>query len=260
MIKKMSNEDYRKAKGIANSDLKYLEISPLHYEAYKKGLFSYENDNFTIGDLVHSMVLEPQRTQKEYCKEEFEGCELNKNTKAYKEAKAKFLEENKNKIIIPKKDWEEAEKMARNVKAIAGNLFQGGEPELSIFTTDRHGIVRKCRPDYYNKKLGLVIDLKTTSAKSDDEFQKALWNFKYHWQQYWYMETLRLAGLPINKFIFVVVSKAPEHLVWVVELADEWIEIAEVEVEELINSYVRFLQTGEADVVKKIKLPYWVKK
>jgi len=259
-MKVMTNKEYREAEGISSTDLKYLAISPKHYEAYKEGLFTQENNqNFVFGDAFHSLVLEPDRFEKEYAVEDFEGCNLNKNTKAYKEAKAKWLESVGDRKILSKSEYEELLKMKAVVDKLASPLFKGGKAELSFFETDRHGIVRKCRPDYYNEELGLVVDLKTTSARSDEEFQKALWNFKYHWQQYWYSEVLKLAGKPVNSFVFVVVSKSPEHLAWVVELEPEWLEIAEKEVEEVINEYVRYLQSGVTNVVKKISLPYWVK-
>lgn len=260
MSKKISNEAYREAKGISSSDLKYLDISPKHYEAYKEGLFSYNNQNFILGDAFHSMILEPERFDDEYVVEDFKGCDLNKNTKAYKEAKAEWLESVGDRQIISKNDYDELLKMKAVVNKLASPLFKDGEAELSFFAEDRHGIVRKCRPDYYNEKLGLVVDLKTTSARSYEEFKKSLWDFKYHWQQYWYSEVLKLAGKPVNKFVFVAVSKAAPHLAWVVELEPEWLEIAETEVEEIINEYVRYLQSGVAQVVKTVDLPYWVKK
>jgi len=256
----MTNKEYREAQGISSTDLKYMAISPLHYEAYKDGLFSVENQNFTFGDAFHSLVLEPERFEKEFVVENFEGCNLNKNTKAYKEAKAKWLESVGDRQILSVAEYEELQKMKAVVDKLASPLFKGGKAEQSFFATDRHGIVRKCRPDYYREDIGLVVDLKTTSARTDDEFQKSVWNFKYHWQQYWYQEVLRLAGKPVNKFVFVVVSKSPEHLAWVVELDDSWIEVAEQEVEEVINGYVRYLQSGVADVVKKLELPFWVRR
>jgi len=256
-MKKLSNELYRKEKGISSSDLKYLAISPLHFELYQKGYFQQEdNKNLIFGDAFHALVLEPDRFEKEFAVEDFEGCNLNKNTKAYKEAKAKWLEEVGDRNIISADDFKELEKMRDITLALASPLLNG-EKEVSVFATDRHGIVRKCRPDVYNKDLGLIVDLKTTSAKNDYEFQKAVVDFKYHWQAYHYMETLRLAGLPANKFIFIVVSKSKEHMTWIVELDNKALEVASTEVEELINSYVRYLQTGEANVVKTLSLPSW---
>jgi hypothetical protein len=261
MNKKLTNSEYREAKGVSASDLKYMAISPLHYEAYKEGLFSQEDNQALIfGDAFHSLVLEPERFEKEYAVENFEGCNLNKNSKAYKEARTNWLESVGDRKILSANDYETLCRMKAVVDKIASPLFQGGEPELSFFIEDRHGIIRKCRPDYFNEDLGIVVDLKTTSAKTEEEFQKSIWNFKYHWQEYWYREVLRLLGKDIKKFVFVAVSKAQPHLCWVVELEPEWLEIAEKEVEEVVNSYVRYLQSGIADVVKKIDLPYWIKK
>jgi len=259
-MKMISNKEYRDAKGISSTDLKYMSISPKHYEAYKEGLFTQEhNQNFIFGDAFHSIVLEPERFEQEYAVENFEGCNLNKNTKAYKEAKAEWLKSVGDRNILSEAEYKELLKMKAVVDKLASPLLKGGVAERSFFNEDRHGIIRKCRPDYYNEDLGLIVDLKTTSARSDDEFQKSLWNFKYHWQQYWYSEVLRLAGKPVNGFVFVVVSKSPEHMAWIVELEPDWTLVAENEVEEVINEYARYLKSGLTTVVKKMPLPYWVK-
>ena len=247
----MTNEEYQEAKGISASDLKLLEISPLHLK--HKDLFKFESEVFDLGSLVHKMVLEPDDVDKEFVK----MPEFNLRTKAGKEDKAKFEEENKEKTIISPADWERAEKMAFNIKAIAGNIISKGIKEESFFATDEYGIVRKCRPDCYIEPLGVVIDIKTTQSTKPFDFQKAIYEYRYHYQAYWYLKTLKLLGKKANQFIFIAVKKKEPFMVRLFRISDNAINRAEVEVEELIKSYVEFLESGRAEVVEDIDLPNW---
>ena len=247
----MTNKEYHQAEGISSSDLKLLEISPLHL--HKKELFKFESDVFDFGSLVHKMVLEPEDLEKEFIK----TPEFNLRTKAGKEEKAKFEEENQNKTIISPADWEKAEKMSKNILAIAGNLIKKGKCEESFFAKDEYGLTRKCRPDCYIEALGVVIDIKTTQSTKPYDFQKAIFDYRYHYQAYWYLKTLKLLGKRANQFIFIAVEKKEPFMVRLFRISEDAINRAEMEVENLIQSYVKFLETGKAEIVEEIDLPNW---
>ena len=247
----MTNKEYHQADGISASDLKLLEISPLHLK--NKHLFTYESDIFDLGSLVHKMVLEPDDLANEFVK----MPDFNLRTKAGKEDKAKFEEENKDKTIISPNDWERAEKMANNILAIAGNLIKKGKCEESFFIEDEYGLIRKCRPDCYIEPLGVVIDIKTTQSTKPYDFQKAIYEYRYHYQAYWYLKTLQLAGKKANQFIFIAVEKKEPYMVRLFRINEAAINRAEMEVENLIYSYVEFLKTGKAEIVEEIDLPNW---
>ncbi len=249
--KEMTNSQYHSSEGISSSDLKLLEISPLHLK--HKELFTYESDAFDFGSLVHKMVLEPETLEDEFVK----LPEFNLRTKAGKEEKAKFEEENKGKIVISPSDWEKAERMARNINAIAGNLIKKGKCEESWFVEDEHGLIRKCRPDCYIEALGVVIDIKTTQSVRPYDFQKSIYDYRYHWQAYWYLKTLKLAGKKASQFIFIAVEKKEPFMVRLFRISDSAISRAEMEVENLISGYAEFLRTGKAEVVDEIDLPNW---
>ena len=248
---KMTNKEYHETEGISSSDLKLLEISPLHF--HKKELFKFESNVFDFGSLVHKMILEPEDLENEFVK----MPEFNLRTKTGKEEKSKFEEENKNKVVITPADWEKAEKMAENVLAIAGNLIKKGKCEESYFVEDEYGLIRKCRPDCYIEPLGVVIDIKTTQSTKPYDFQKSIYEYRYHYQAYWYLKTLELAGKKANQFIFVAVEKKEPFMVRLFRVSKEAINRAEMEVENLIQNYVKFLETGKAEIVEEIDLPNW---
>ncbi len=247
----MTNKEYHSADGISSSDLKLLEISPLHL--HKKELFKFESDVFDFGSLVHKMVLEPEDLDKEFVK----LPEFNLRTKTGKEEKAKFEEENQGKTIISPADWEKAEKMSKNILAIAGNLIKKGKCEESFFAKDEYGLIRKCRPDCYIEALGVVIDIKTTQSTKPYDFQKAIFDYRYHYQAYWYLKTLKLLGKRANQFIFIAVEKKEPFMVRLFRISEDAINRAEMEVENLIQNYVKFLETGKAEIVEEIDLPNW---
>jgi hypothetical protein len=252
----MTNEEYHAADGISASDFRLLEKSPLHYE--HKELFKLEGSQFDLGSLVHKMVLEPDTLGEEFVKEDFEGCYLNKNSKAYKEAKALFLEEYEGKTVVPVNVWEQAERMTENVMAIAGGLLRGGEAERSFFVEDNlYEVTRKCRPDYYLEEMGVVIDLKTTSDGSEHGFSKSLYQYRYHRQAAYYLDTLQMAGHNAETFIFITVETSKPHMVDVWEIDPLSVQAGRDNYTELLMQYHNYKKKGIANVVKQISIPDW---
>jgi len=252
----MTNKQYHAAPGISASDFRLLELSPLHLE--HKELFKLEGAQLDLGSLVHKMVLEPDDVLKEFAPEDFEGCDLNKNSKAYKEAKAAWLESVGDRTVVPKDVWEQAQRMADNVKAIAGNLFQNGQAEESFFVKDDlYGITRKCRPDYYREDIGVVIDLKTTKDGSAYGFGKSIYDYRYHRQAAWYLSTLQMAGKKVDKFLFVTVETSKPYMVAVWEIDLPSIEAGRANYEKLLMQWQQYQNSGVASVVHPIGIPDW---
>jgi len=253
MKKNMTNQEYHEAKGISSSDFRLLEKSPLHL--HLKENFKLSGNAFDFGSALHKLVLEPNEFNEEFAI----APDLPKNTKAGKEAYKKFLEEVGDKTVITSTEYKQIELMTKNVNAIAGGLLQGGKAETSHFVTDKDGIVRKCRPDYYNEDLGLVIDVKTSKDSSIYGFKKAIYEYRYHRQAAWYLDTLQLNNKNASRFIFIVVEKTAPYMVSVYELNQEAIEKGREDYQRLLSEYVEYLETKKAKVVKDIGLPEWAK-
>ncbi|SFP23922.1 PD-(D/E)XK nuclease-like domain-containing protein [Hydrogenimonas thermophila] len=254
-MQQMSNAEYRAKDGISSSDFRLLELSPLHYVHRER--FKLEGKQFDFGTLLHAMVLEPETLSNEFVKEEFDGCRENKNSKKYREAKAKFLEENAGKQVVAVDEWETAERMAENIRAIAGGILSNGVAERSIFAKDDLGFTRKCRPDYYLQKAGIVIDIKTTKSVDPYSFEKAIYDYRYHRQAAWYLDTLKLAGYPAETFIIVAVEKQSPYLVRIYQLEQEAIEAGRENYLYHLERLKKFLDTGVGQVAEPISLPAW---
>ena len=252
----MTNAEYHAAPGISSSDFRLLELSPLHLE--NKELFKLEGAQFDLGSLVHKMVLEPDDVLGEFAPEDFPGCELNKNSKAYKEAKADWMESVGDRTVVSKDVWFQANSMAFNVKAIAGNLFENGQAEESFFIEDDlFEVTRKCRPDYYREDIGVVIDLKTTKDGSAYGFSKSLYDYRYHRQASYYLSTLQMAGKKVDKFLFVTVETSKPYMVSVWEIDEASIEAGRANYENLLMQWQQYKQSGVASVVHPIGIPDW---
>ena len=253
MKTELSNEEYHKAEGVSSSDFRLLEKSPVHYE--NKNLFKLSGKQFDLGSLVHKMVLEPTTIGDEFIKEDFEGADLNKNSKAYKEAKADFVAQCEGLMVIPVDVWEQAENMTKNVIAIAGGLLQNGVAEESFFVEDdTFEITRKCRPDFYREDLGLVIDLKTTGDGSEYGFSKSLYDYKYHRQAGWYLDTLSKAGINAKRFIFITVETKKPYMVDVWEIDPVSLQVGREKYERVLKSYLDYKNGGDVKMLKTISL------
>lgn len=270
----MSNEEYHAHEALSASGLNLLKESVIHFK--EKQLFGFDSAQFVLGSLVHKMVLEPETLDEEYIKEDFEGANLNKNSKAYKEAKANFIEQCEGLIVIPVDLWDKAERMCKNVMEITeylgrGGLFHGGIAEDNIFssevvevTSDDGEVVKitidkKCRADCYRPDLKLVIDLKTTRDGEEFAFSKSIEKFGYHMQAPWNIDMHNECGRPATRFINVTVDSTAPHMVRVYEVDAETLEAGRAEYRSYLEDLARYKAFGEINIIKKIGLPEWRK-
>ncbi|HHO42818.1 MAG TPA: hypothetical protein ENN12_05650 [Epsilonproteobacteria bacterium] len=199
------NEEYHSRDELSASQIKTLLNNP--YEFLHPQEIS--SKNLDIGSALHKLVLEKEDFYKEFAV----APDANKRTIAGREEFEDFMEANKGKRILTKQDFELCEAMAEAVlQSPSANILQGGVAEASFFG-EIDGVKTRCRPDYYNEDLGLVIDLKTTDDASPDAFSKTIANYGYYIQAPFYLDTLKSAGYKADKFLFVVVSKKEPHMV-----------------------------------------------
>lgn len=249
---KMSDKEYFAVDALSNSDFRLLKESVLHYQ--HKELFPLSGSSLTLGSAVHKLVLEPQSFNNDFIIEDFEGADLNKNTKAYKEAKAKWLESVEDREVLSIDTFKQVEKMAINVKAIAGGLLQSGIAEHAFFS-EFDGIPVKCKADYYIESAGVVIDLKTT--KSIKDFKKSILDYGYATQSAFYTDVITSLGKRADRFIFILVETTAPYMVSVQEMSFESIEEGRAIYSELIQTWKDYKKDKIVNVVKITGLPEW---
>lgn len=146
-------------------------------------------------------------------------------------------------------------------------LFAEGQAEASLYWTDTEtGIRCRARPDFIPaRSFGgrrLFVDLKTTKDSNPAKFARSVADYGYHVQQVWYTDGAREIGLDDNcGFVFVNVDVEPPHLVSVVQLDAEAIEIGGDIKRRALRTYARCAETGVwpgwSDDITTISLPNW---
>lgn len=179
----MLDEDYFGAEGISSTDLKqWLKLTPLEWRHWKANGMTL-TDSMTLGSAMHCAVLEPDfyegryavyrgRRQggewEQFSRENYEKTILTQNQQLVVEAAMDFMRGN--------------HKLHR--------IISDGDSEVSYFTKDLYGNIRKARADWIGKLGGqnVIIDLKTTAALDDRSLAKTLANMRYHVQAAWYLD------------------------------------------------------------------------
>jgi len=251
-MQKMSDKEYFSIPSLSNSDFRLLSESVLHY--INKELFPLESASLTLGSAVHKLVLEHERFNEDFIIEDFEGADLNKNTKLYKEAKKKWLDSVGDREVLSKDLFEQVTKMARNVKAIAGGLLQNGLPEQAFFS-DFDGVPVKCKADYYIESAGVVIDLKTT--KSIKDFKKSVLEYGYGTQSAFYTDVISSLEKKADRFVFILVETSKPYMVSVQEMSFESIEEGRSIYGEHLKTLQDYNKDGVVNVIKTTGYPEW---
>ncbi|MBR8461508.1 PD-(D/E)XK nuclease-like domain-containing protein [Campylobacter sp. faydin G-140] len=259
----MNIKSYHSRPEISKSDLDLLAKSPYHFK--HKAEFKDESKALVLGSAVHKLVLEPLDFKNEFIIEPI--CD--KRTKDGRAIYEKFKNEANDRYILTPSEYELALNMAKSVLDMkqTGAFLRDGLSEQSYFSTIDDVAVR-CRPDFYNEKLGLVIDLKTTSDASASGFAKSVANFNYHIQNAFYTDILRANNKVVNSFLFIAVESKKPFMVGFYVLDDEAIEQGRKRYKELLNLYKICLKRDEwwgyaefdgerINAVRELSLPAW---
>lgn len=249
---KMTDEEYFKSGELHNSDFRLLAESALHFA--NKDLFKLGGGKFTFGSALHCHVLEPDHFDERYAVETFEGSTLNKNSGAYKTAKASWIESAKGKDILSVDDHEKIKKMTTNVKAIAGQLLTGGDAEVAMFG-EIDGVMMAGKADYINHDLGYIFDVKTTASIS--KFGQSAVDYNYLSQSALYIDIMKRITGKEYKFAFILIESASPHMVSIQTAGQDMIEIGRSIYGDMITKYKLWRDEGIVDIEKRVRLPKW---
>lgn len=267
----MTNKDYHAHKAISKSDIDVFLQSPKKFALKKAGkLASDDSPALLLGSAVHKLILEPSDFESEFIVEP----KIDKRSKEGKAAYSDFLELAFGKEILSPTLYEQASAMS---KAVLGNktaqkFLKDGFAERSFFSTYK-GQEIKCRPDYYNQALGLVVDVKTSANAS--EFDRSVANFNYHIQQALYSDILGANGLAVNGFVFVVVEKTAPYVVRFCELSENAVAFGRECYQNALDKIIALKEQNlefpdfaelsidengkiEQKIIETIDLPAWV--
>lgn len=250
----MKDEDYFGAAELTNSDFRLLAESALHHE--HKELFKLEGGKFVFGSALHCSVLEPHLFGERYAVETFEGSTLNKNSKAYKEAKEEWLKTTAGKQILTADQAEQIKRMTENVMAIMKPFLTGGEAEVAIFA-DMDGVLMSGKADYINHNLRYIFDLKTT--QSIKKFGTSAVDFNYVSQAGLYPDLMEKVTGEKYSFAFILVETTAPYMVSLQTAGGDMIEIGRSIYTEMIGRYKAYRDDNQVSIEKVVRLPQWYK-
>ena len=262
--KNISNKEYHARPEISKSDLDLLARSPLHLKM-KNELKSEPTKALLLGSAVHKLVLEPKDFSNEFSVEP----DVDKRTKEGKAIYNDFLENLGDKTSLDIDTFGSAVEIANSVNSMRETaiFLKDGLAEQSYFS-EVEGVAVKCRPDFYNEKMGAVIDLKTTSDASPTGFARSVGSFNYHIQAAFYSDILRSLGKEVNYFLFIAVETKAPYFVGFYELDAAAIEQGRKTYLELLELYKYCRERDEwwgyakkdgdkINAVQTLSLPTW---
>jgi exodeoxyribonuclease VIII len=203
---------YHAAPGWSKSDLDLITRSPAHWKYGERE----ETPAMRLGTAVHTAVFEPNRWEYRY------ACTTGRRTAA--------VDADPARILLSAADWELCQRIRETVwrHPTCQDLFRDGQAEYSGWWRDPEtGLLCKCRPDW--SRPGLLVDLKTASDASPAGFFRAVERYRYHVQAAYALEGWPQAGGdPADRFLFVVVEKAPPYAVAFYDLSPMLLDAARV--------------------------------
>lgn len=260
----MTLKDYHNLSEISKSDLDLLAKSPLHFKR-KQELKSEPTPALMLGTLAHKLILEPDDFKNEFLIEPV--CD--KRTKEGKALYAELLANLGDKTLVSQEQFNTASNIAKSVLELdIAKVFLSDGLAEQVYFGEIEGVAVRARPDFYNEKLGAIIDLKTTSDASPSGFSKSVANFNYHVQNAFYAEILRQNDKPVNHFLFIAVETKAPHFVGFYELDGDAVDLGVRRYTELLNLY-KFCRErnewwgyakkdgDEIKAVQTLSLPKW---
>lgn len=254
-IEKLEKEhglNYYNVDCLSATGIKKIIKSPKAYQYFMEEA-SKKTKDLVIGQLLHCMILEPDKVTERFKRAEFSGTTTEGKAERA-DAKAKGLE------LVPASDFDECVEMAESVlnHETAGVLFteelkRNCEVEY-YFTKDVNGTTIPCKAKADQRFLfpdgsACILDIKTCRDEflHPEELQKVIFNMGYYIQAAWYLDNDKLCNPdnPANDFYFVFVSKSQPHLVTVFRLDEAWIELGRKEYQKGMEIYAECLRTGE---------------
>ena len=215
-----------------------LSKNPAAYKAYLDAPRE-ETKALRIGSLTHAFVLEPETVSSRFA---MLPDDIDRRTKAGKEAYEAFTLGAAGKIVVPSEDWGICANVAMSmVKAIAALGLNITATEL-MMTVDYCGVCVKSAIDAIaTDKNGdeWIIDLKTTADEASPKaFMNTARSYRYPLQAHFYRTVYHIqTGKRTKGFIFIVTEKDAPYLTASYQFGPELMTYASMDFEQAVAAY-----------------------
>jgi exodeoxyribonuclease VIII len=231
-------KQYRAFPAFNQSAAKHILTSPAHYQAYINTP-QEETKALKFGTFVHSAVLEPHTLDDLYVT----APDVDRRTKEGKATWSDFCEHNAGKTIL---DYEESAlghlvaSSARHALKTHGVVFD--ETEV-MYHVDYNGVPLKAAID--GVAGDYLWDIKTTDDASAAGMLKAIRNYRYNLQAYWYRLVYELAtGKRPLGFRFLFIEKEPPFAWSICEVGPDLMSYAVSDFEKAVSLYKSCTESG----------------
>lgn len=245
----LSFEMYQALPGCSVSRAKALASYCPAYVAWLRD-HERETDSIKLGKALHHIWLEAN-----------DGHYQKKLDGRTKEGKAQVAEVPGERLISGS-DWDclqgMLDSLGRSKLALSLN-HDAKYRELSAHF-DYAGALCKMRADAV-VEAKLAWDLKTINDVSDASINRAILNYRYYWQAWFYSYGLQQLDIYAPHFGFVFVQSKAPHYVRFITLSPGWYALAEQEMAPIIQQYDECEQAdkwaGYPDKFEDVELPAW---
>ena len=224
-------KEYRAFPAFNQSAAKHMLTSPAHYQAYINTP-QEETKALRFGTFVHSAVLEPHTLNDLYAT----APDCDRRTKEGKAAWAEFATANAGKTIL---DYEESalgHLVASSARFALKRLGVEFDATEVMYHVDYNGVPLKAAID--GVAGDYLWDIKTTDDASAAGMLKAIRNYRYNLQAYWYRLVYELAtGRRPLGFRFLFIEKEAPFACSICEVGPELMSWAIADFEKAVNLY-----------------------
>jgi len=220
-----------------------------------------------FGQLLHSVILQPENLESEYIIEP----DVDRRTKAGKELYADFLEGSAGKTVISLADlaktFEMRDAMLQNELAVK---LLGGAKETPFFWTDSlTGEPCKCRTDVITEVPGqqILVDVKSCGDASTEAFVRDALKYGYDVQAQMYLEGVKANTGKDGVFIFLAVEKEPPYALNIIQADKLFLQSGWSRLRDLMAIYHDckvtgnwYSYTGKHNIINNTIMPAWALK
>ena len=217
------------------------------------------------GTAFHLLALQPEIFAKSIG--EFKGNLSTKEGKAEMKSLLEMQKTNPGMSIVYKKDLDLARSMAEAVKnsSEAQDILRGCVFEQAGFRKLKFDTYERNPPEFAKikidaRKKGILVDLKSTTAKSRDDIQQAVEDYHYDMKAAYYfdvanpIEELNKTGITYDRFIWIFVTKDTHECVCY-EASDEDLAIGRQKYLLAYEILLNYYNLGIIDTV--LDCPAW---
>ena len=238
----MTEEEYRKAKGINKSTLWEIRKSPAHYQWCLKHP-QHDTQALRMGRAVHSAILTPKPFKMDFA--ELPGWDI--RTKAGKEAREQFMAALPDGVTpLSRDELQTVYEIRKAFKASkeAKELIKRSRREKPLFWTDTEtGLPCKCRVDSVTSSA--AVDIKTTTDGSARAFQRDAIKYGYHVQAAHYLSGIEAVLGWRPDWYFIVIEKTEPFAVHIFKATPGFLEFGAYERGRLMDRVKSCTDSGE---------------